>query len=466
MRDYNINGAPLAFLSILDIRMEEEIGEHGIMEITGYIEDSKEEEYLSLLTGDVWEKVEMVGKDGEREILFWGIVTDFSIHSEYHQKQMNLRLTTGSWLMDQKKHLRSYQNSNITYEQIFRSTGREYPDADIELRSSLEDAAGNLVLQYYETDWQFLKRLASRKHRFLTAEPHIKGIKLIYDLPVGREVEFPEHQKYTVKKELDEYRRRKSSGLSSLHEEDALVYIVQCRDNHRIGDSMIIQGKKLYIYKISSRLIGGEMQHDCYLKSQKGMDVLETVNPEMTGASLDGIVQKVKEDQVQVAILEDENRQQDINIWYPYATVYSTSDGTGWYCMPEPGDMIRLTVPGREEKEAFVTSSVHMETESADRKDPNVKSFKSKYQKEVRFTPESIVITNNQGTKIELTDAEGIHIVSAHSVMIEAAEDMTISSDTGSLIVAGTSSVSLMQGGNAINLDKGITFTGGELKIQ
>ena len=107
-----------------------------------------------------------------------------------------------------------------------------------------------------------------------------------------------------------------------------------------------------------------------------------------------------------------------------------------------------------------------MEPDSADRKDPNVKSFKSKYQKEVRFTPDSIVITNNQGTKIELTDGEGIHMVSAHSVMLEAAEDMTISSDTGSLIVAGTSSVNLSQGGCAINLDKGITFTGGELKIQ
>ena len=57
-------------------------------------------------------------------------------------------------------------------------------------------------------------------------------------------------------------------------------------------------------------------------------------------------------------------------------------------------------------------------------------------------------------------------MVSAHSVMLEAAEDMTISSDTGSLIVAGTSSVNLSQGGCAINLDKGITFTGGELKIQ
>ena len=330
----------------------------------------------------------------------------------------------------------------------------------------MTDAEGKLILQYYETDWQFLKRLASRKHKFLVAESRINGGRFSFNLPKGQRAEMPGTGKYAVIKELGEYRRKKNGGLTELREEDALIYAVTDRENHRIGDYMTIQGRTLYIYKIESSLVSGEMLHECYLKSEAGMEVLETKHAEITGAALNGIVKKVKEDQVQTIILGDENGQQDINIWYPYATVYSTSDGTGWYCMPEPGDRVRLAIPGGEEKEAFVISSVHMETDSADRKDPDVKSFKSKYQKEVRFTPDSIVITNNQGTKIELTDAEGIHIVSAHSVMLEAAEDMTILSDTGSLIVAGTSSVNLQQGGTAINMDKGITFTGGELKVQ
>lgn len=57
-------------------------------------------------------------------------------------------------------------------------------------------------------------------------------------------------------------------------------------------------------------------------------------------------------------------------------------------------------------------------------------------------------------------------IVSAHSVMLEAAEDITVSSDTGALIVAGTAAVNIKQKGTSINLDKGISFTGGELKVQ
>lgn len=128
--------------------------------------------------------------------------------------------------------------------------------------------------------------------------------------------------------------------------------------------------------------------------------------------------------------------------------------------------MVRLTVPEKKEQDAFVVSSVHVETDSPDRKDPSHKVFKSKYQKEVRFTPDAIVITNNKGTRIEMTDAEGINIVSAHSVMLEAAEDLTITSDSGSLIVAGNSSVNLKQKGTSLQLDNGISFIGGELKIQ
>ena len=49
------------------------------MTITGYIRDDGEEESLRILRGDVWEKVEAVGEKVDTEILFWGLVTDFSL---------------------------------------------------------------------------------------------------------------------------------------------------------------------------------------------------------------------------------------------------------------------------------------------------------------------------------------------------------------------------------------------------
>ena len=53
MKEYNISAQPLSFLSIQQLWMEEEIGEHGRLRIEGFIEDEMEEKYLAQLTGDV-----------------------------------------------------------------------------------------------------------------------------------------------------------------------------------------------------------------------------------------------------------------------------------------------------------------------------------------------------------------------------------------------------------------------------
>lgn len=466
MREYRIQTEPLTFLAVLELQKREEINTHGQLKITGYIEDEAEEEYLRILSGEVWEKIEAVGKDGETDTLFWGIVTEFSIELINNQKKMTLELAAGSCLLDDKKHLRSYQDEAMAYKQIFQSIIGEYRENGLICSSPLDEITGELVLQYYETDWGFLQRLASRRNSYLVPESRIRGTKLYHGLPAGEEFEFTDNKKYTIKKNINEYRKKRNGGLGRMSEADVITYVLPYRENHKIGDYVLIEGRKFYVYKIESSYRDGEMLHYYYIRQEAGLEIPEIRLDKAAGCSLDAIVKSVKEDKVQAAILEDENKQQEINIWYPYATVYSTKDGTGWYCMPEPGDMVRITIPGSQEREAFVTSSVHMEADSADRKDPDFKVLKTKHQKEVRFTPDSIVITNNQGTKIELTDAEGIHIVSAHSVMLEAAEDITISSDSGSLIAAGTSSVNIKQKGTSINLDKGISFTGGELKVQ
>ena len=208
------------------------------------------------------------------------------------------------------------------------------------------------------------------------------------------------------------------------------------------------------------------MDYQYRFMQKKGLGVLSYGEEHYIGCSLAAEVIAVKEDKVQVKLVGEERLKQKHTLWYPYATVYSTPDGTGWYCMPETGDEVRLAIPGKEEKEAYVTSSVHLDTDNEERKNPEEKILKTKYQKEIRFTPDSIVITNNQGNRIELRDQEGIQIVSAGSLSLEAAKEVTLSSDSGSLLIAGASNVKLKQGGTSIQLEEGISFIGGELKVQ
>ena len=133
---------------------------------------------------------------------------------------------------------------------------------------------------------------------------------------------------------------------------------------------------------------------------------------------------------MQIDIAGDEWQALDGKKWFTYATVYSSPDGTGWYSMPEVGDTVRLYVPDHENR-CLVVSSVHKETDST-RQNPDYKSFKTKYGKEILFTPDSILITNNQGMLVELNDQEGITMTSDKDILIQAQDNMTIASGSAS----------------------------------
>ena len=184
----------------------------------------------------------------------------------------------------------------------------------------------------------------------------------------------------------------------------------------------------------------------------------------VTGCAFDAVVTGVQRDRVQVKIAGDEWKAQDGKKWFLYSTVYSSPDGTGWYCMPEEGDSVRLYVPDREEN-SFVMSAVHRQTDAA-RQNPEYKSFKTKYGKEILFTPDSILMTNNQGMMVEMNDSEGIMITSDKDIVIAAKEDLTIASGSASLLIAADNVLQVRQGGTSMTLNKDISFTGGEFRIQ
>lgn len=120
MREYNIITEPIRFLALLELETKEEINTHGYARLSGYIPDEAEEEYLSLLMGELWEKVELVGRKGEHSILFHGLVTDFCIDRINDQKKLTLVLRSGTWLMEEERHFRSWQDEGMSVVQQIR----------------------------------------------------------------------------------------------------------------------------------------------------------------------------------------------------------------------------------------------------------------------------------------------------------------------------------------------------------
>lgn len=187
-------------------------------------------------------------------------------------------------------------------------------------------------------------------------------------------------------------------------------------------------------------------------------------NKQIIGAALRGSVKSVKDDMVQISVSEDENRESTGYKWFPFSTVYSSPDGTGWYCMPECGDTVHLRFPSERASDAYVSSAVH--EYSDERTMPEKKIFKNRQGKEICLAPDYILLTNNCGISVELSDGKGIRMKSNYSVLLEAGERISVTSKTADIVMNASSKLRLKQGDSAINISDGISMEGMHVRLH
>lgn len=468
MREYHIGIEPFEYTAVQDIKITRAVNEHAEASVTVQIRDGREEEYLGMLAGETW--VRIIGTSGQdgaagpvHTVLFHGIVTDFSFSHDSRGTTMYLALASGTVLMDMEPHFRVFQNENALCASIHEGITGAYPDGRATCTEGGSDRTRGILIQYRETDWEFLKRMAAASGRCLVPDALQKGVRYTVGLPEGTGRDIPADHIRT-RLDMREYMEKTRGGMTWLCTGDMQELVITDREICRIGDRMSYQGREYHICRIETAYRGGECLHTYHLRRKEALSPLPVPHGSITGCSFDASVTGVQRDRVQVEIAGDEWNARDGKAWFPYATVYSSPDGTGWYCMPEPGDSVRLHVPESEE-DSFVMSAVHRETDAA-RQNPDYKSFKTKYGKEILFTPDSILMTNNQGMMVEMNDSEGIMITSDRDIVVEAKENLTISSNSASLLIAAEDRLQVRQGGTSMTLSGDISFTGGEFRIQ
>lgn len=468
MREYRIITEPFHFIALKGLEIVRKVNGHASASVTMRIRDELQEQYMGILSGQTWVKILGVGEqeeggDAVYTVLFHGLVTDFSFTCDGYETILGLELASGTIQMDLEPHFRVFQNRDSLCAGICRKLTEAYPGGQAACTDGEADRTGGVLVQHGETDWEFLKRMAGRTGRYLVPDALKKGVRYTIGLPDGIEREVSA-ERIKIRFDGKEYMQKSRNGMPSLQPGDMKELVMTDREIFQIGDSISYQGREYFIWQIHTEYDGAECIHTYYLRTREGIKVLPWEHRGLAGCSFDAVVTDVRKDKVQVEILRDEWKAADGRKWFRYATVYSSLDGTGWYCMPEPGDSVRLYVPEREE-DSFILSAVHKETDVS-RQNPDHKSLKTKYGKEILFTPDSIIMTNNSGMMVELNDSEGITISSDKDIVIEAQDNLTISSQSASLLIAAEDILQVKQGGTSMTLSGDISFTGGEFRIQ
>jgi hypothetical protein len=226
------------------------------------------------------------------------------------------------------------------------------------------------------------------------------------------------------------------------------------------------KGRSLYVYKSEMELINGVISNKYALRDDKGIKLRKIYNNKIVGISLSGHILDTQNDVVKINLDIDVSQDSGTERWFPYSTVYSSPDGTGWYCMPEVGDVIRLYFPDNEEKNAYAISSTNLESSNSEkRSDPSVKSLGTKYGKEVVMKPGAVEVIGNESLLMRLTDDGGIEIKSNKKIILDAQQDIEITGG-GKVTIQGSAGVALTQGGANINIQDDVTMSGGKVKIE
>jgi hypothetical protein len=452
------------FLSLERLEIDQWIGQHATAVISGYISDEYVHEYQGRVMENRLVTITAVGEDGEKKAVMGGIIAGFSFEKMTHDVKMCLVLKSGTYLMDRTPHFRSFQNLNETYLDVMNRISAFYGSHGVIAESCVQQETVDFLLQYKETDWTFVRRLASRFGLEVTPAITREGV-FYYVGNASSDTYRLTDTVYCMGKNMDAFMIQGANGAGGKDEQDYLEYRLSTRELYDLWDRLVLGNGSGYVWHIHREYKHGELYNTYILRAGHGMKTERIFNGYQSGCSFKATVRSVMQDMVQISIADDENRDQKVTKWFPFSTGYSSPNGAGWYCMPEIGDCVRLQIPGHAEEDGYVISAVHLETGN-DRKNPDHKSFKTRYGKELLFTPDSLELTNHQGMSIRIKDGEGIQIVSSRDISISSGGTMTLSSEDASLVIAGTESVDIRQGGAGLHIDKDIIFSGGKFRIQ
>lgn len=450
MREEVIIVRPFQFIDYMEIKGHQCVGGHGTFKIRGHVAPENEKEYLGLIQSETWVEVAAADYAGIKQPIFNGIILNADIERISSTCILTLELITGSYLMDRIPHIRSFQNSDMQYGAVVHTIMNGYEDGRYRMTTAKGQPIQGFLLQYQETDWAFARRMASRFGTDIFTSSVYYGITLHFgepELAISTEINTGE---YAMVKRPD----------------GTYGYKVTLRELVHVGDWLQFNGHTVWVAETDTELVKEELYHTCYLLWGRAVPIVKKYNSRCAGVSLTGKVTAVEKDSIQMEIDKDENREDAGRCWFPYATPYSDSDGAGWYCMPEIGDSVRLHIPTEDEATAYAVNSVHIKSNGTERQNPAYKSFMNKQGKEILMTPDSLIMTNNAGMSIEILDREGVRIISNKNILLEAEEDIEITSANSRLQLLANEEISLRQGDTQMCMDGGMRIDGARLNLN
>lgn len=437
---------------ILELRIEKRVNEHARLHMRALLAEERGDRDIEALDYGKSVKIEQLEEDSSGvRTLFCGQVMTRIIQAEGSVYVLTLEAISWSYELDVRPNTRSFQTKHTTYEDILERVLKEYAHSDSIDTASEGSVLGSFTLQYEETDWSFLKRMASRLGTVLVPEITAESPKLFFGLPTGKHWRLDAQEPYRVRKSFRSpaaIEDQKVSFGNEFGSASGTVYALESGQCFALGDRVSLpSGLKTVVIEIVSEMKSGLLLHTYQLCAEEDVICPREENWKATGAVLSGIVTDVLRDRVRIRLDIDGEDVVSDGHWFPYVTSYAAEGNSGLYWMPEPGDRAQLYLPSAYEAEAVVRGSLR---QHANVDKPDEKVWGSKRGKRISMGSTELKLEAGGGLNIRLNEGSGVHIHSTNSlaingrdIIIKAGQEVSMKAGQSIYLRGGESSLIL-----------------------
>ena len=369
---------------IREFVLNENINEHQKLEVQLEMDDEQRKSLEKIIEKENVEiEIELSGMNQNvKKKIFCGMVDYFEIldYGSYGCRIL-IRAFSKSIIFDRKneKKYRVFQDVNLMFSDIINEINKDYAEKRLEIKYSdiAKKQIGTLVVQFDETDWEFLVRLASQlKTGLFVVE---QGIILFGMVEMGE-----------IKKE-----NRYFSDYSLVRDYKNLYYKVQSNKVINLGNTISIsenigknknnsensdENKRSFSVLKTKIFLKNFVLKSEFLASDMGTyHVFKKYNKKIRGCRIEANVERVFEDggiaKMEVKFSEglkrivqersdsesNDRAYDDYGIKkFPlsYQTFYSQTN-TGFFCTPEVNDTVEVYFPNEDERFAKVSWAIN-----------------------------------------------------------------------------------------------------------
>ncbi|BCZ45186.1 hypothetical protein psyc5s11_12530 [Clostridium gelidum] len=424
---------PYDAIQVEDINILDRINNHACLNLKLLIEEGKILEYINKNVSEekviVWRVEENTGEETK---LFVGKINEMVMSYESGVHAMELQCVSYTKEFDIKKNSRTFCNLDMTYEEVITKVLEPYSKKNFIDNITNGQTIGEFILQYEETDWEFLKRIASHFNGVLLAESTEEYGRFHFGIPEldnSKEINIDE---YEVVKDIDNYNKREAMGFEENFLQEYTTWDIISPSKLILGEKVVFNQVKCVVAKIHTEVYKEEIRTIYTIGLKRGLRTTYMVNHKIFGMSIPATVKDVKGNTMSVhfeidPVFEAYSNQK----YFTYAI-----ESSAWYCMPEKESQVHIYFSTNDEKEAIAIHAVRSADGAAKyaskTQNPDIKSFSHTGGSEMKLTPSDMDFSpGGGGVSLNLAQSGDVSL-SGKNINLTATDNVELGMRDGS----------------------------------